>query len=136
MLELQPIFNKYVRIRDAGLPCISCRRYENEIPERFVGGKWDCGHYLTRGAHPELRVNLKNAHKQCKSCNGGSGQFSGKNRTVSEAYRANLIEKIGQDDVDWLEGPHQPLNYDSDYIRRFKKIFRLKTKRLEYRRAK
>jgi len=107
--EAQPIFNKYIRIRDKDECCISCGRNNAEVETTDgwkPGGAWDCGHYLSTGAHDELRFEPKNAYKQCKSCNGGSGQYAKKSETVTRQYRINLIERKGIDLVDWLEGPH------------------------------
>ena len=56
--EAQQEFNKFIRLRDAALPCVSCGRTEDQI-ENTYGGKWDCGHYLSRGSHPELALDRK-----------------------------------------------------------------------------
>lgn len=93
--EAQREFNKVRRLEDKDEPCISCGRYDHEIDGSWMGGKWDCGHYLSVGSHPELRFEPLNAHKQCKSCNGGSGKYTRKGHTVAQDYRENLIKKIG-----------------------------------------
>lgn len=131
--EAQPIFNKYIRIRDKDEDCISCSRTnaEVEVTDGWkIGGAWDCGHYLSVGAHEELRFEPRNAYKQCKSCNGGSGQYTKKNHTVSKQYRINLIVRVGMDTVDWLEGPHVLPHWKADDIRDIKTEFRSKTKEL------
>ena len=92
--DAQTPFNVFIRIRDKDEPCISCGLYDHQIPDKFTGGKWDCGHYLSRGAHTELRFNEDNAHKQCKVCNGGSGKFAKKDESVRKQYKINLIIKI------------------------------------------
>ena len=117
MKEAQAAFNKFIRLRDAGQPCISCGRVEVEWTR---GGAWDCGHFLGRGAYPELRFEELNAHKQCKSCNGGSAKYAKKGRTVSKEYQARLIERVGQDKVDWLKGPHEPKHYTIDDLKAVK----------------
>ena len=66
--ETQTAFNAFIRERDRDKPCISCGATNADLPPRH-GGQWDCGHYLTTGAHPELRFNEFNAHKQCRECN-------------------------------------------------------------------
>ncbi|SUC18926.1 Bacteriophage Lambda NinG protein [Proteus mirabilis] len=69
------------------------------------------------GSHPELRFDERNAYKQCKSCNGGAGRFTHKNASVSQKYEEKLIEKFGQELVDWLRGPHElPHWRREDYI--------------------
>jgi hypothetical protein len=93
--EAQVEFNKYIRLRDEHLPCISCGR--------FHSGQYHAGHYRSVGSAPELRFNELNIHKQCSACNNYlSGNIIN--------YRRNLIAKIGMDKVDWLEGKHEPLH--------------------------
>jgi hypothetical protein len=58
--EAQTIFNKYVRLRDSGLPCISC----NKPPL-----KKNCGHYFSSGGHSNVRFDEDNCHLQCEHCN-------------------------------------------------------------------
>ena len=106
--EAQAALNGYIRARDAG-PCISCQRHH--------AGQYHAGHYRTTGAMPSLRFNTYNCHKQCAPCNN---HLSG---NLVE-YRANLIEKIGQARVDWLEGPQDTKNLDIEYLKRVKRIFR------------
>lgn len=110
--KVQVKFNAYIRERDRGLPCISCSRMDHEITELGGrGGQWDAGHYRSRGASPELRFEPLNCHRQCKSCNGGAGQYSRKDHTVQKAYRKNLEKKIGIEKLEWLEGPHPKKHY-------------------------
>jgi hypothetical protein len=120
-------FNKWVRLRDKDDPCPSCNRYDHEI-QYSPYGKWDCGHYLSVGSHPELRFEPLNAHKQCKKCNGGAGNYSKKERTVSAEYRVNLIKKIGIEKVEWLEGPHEPAKHTRDDLveieRKYKELLK------------
>lgn len=124
--RVQTVFNKYIRLRDKWEPCISCGKSVIEIEKKQgwkTGGAWDCGHYLSVGAYPELRFELYNAHKQCKSCNGGSGNYARKNHTVAKEYRIRIIEKIGIGKVEWLEGPHQPAKYTIDQLKELRQHF-------------
>jgi hypothetical protein len=123
-------FNPYIRERDKDKPCISCGRYDHEIEEKLRGGKFECGHYLSVGSHPELRFDPLNAHKQCKSCNGGSGKYARKNHTVSQSYRINLIERIGIKNVEWLDGPHEPRRYRVDELKEMYDHFKSLTRKL------
>jgi|DEB0MinimDraft_6_1074348.scaffolds.fasta_scaffold29365_2 hypothetical protein len=110
----QKHFNAYIRARDAGMPCVSCGRTESEVEQSEgwkPGGAWDCGHYLSVGSHPELRFEPMNAHRQCKSCNGGAGNYARKNHQVTAAYRVELVRRIGIENVEWLEGPHEPAKF-------------------------
>jgi hypothetical protein len=129
--EAQAIYNKYIRLRDFNDPCISCGKSKEEIEEAQgwkVGGCWDAGHFMTRGAKGQLRFILFNVHKQCKSCNGGSDKFSAKAATVGEKYRVNLIEKIGLEKVEFLENNNELdlKKGDIEYLKRIKKIFNKK----------
>ena len=113
--KTQVIFNKFIRVRDAGHVCISCQK-----PPR----KKNAGHYLSRGASPELRFEELNCHLQCEHCNS----FKSGNQAL---YRFNLITKIGQDKVDWLEGPHEPKRYTLDELKELQQEYKTKTKELE-----
>lgn len=127
--EAQGAFNDFIRERDKNLPCICCGNWPDSDDYK-PGGTWDCGHFKSRGAFPELRFEELNAHKQLKTCNGGSNKYAKKGRTVSEGYRARLIEKIGQAAVDWLEGPHEPKKYTIDDLKAIKAEYKEKLKYL------
>ncbi|MBF3208519.1 recombination protein NinG, partial [Pseudomonas aeruginosa] len=58
-----------------------------------------------------------NVHKQCAPCNNHkSGDIVN--------YRINLVRKIGAENVEWLEGPHEPLKLTIDEIKALKAQFR------------
>lgn len=129
--EAQAAMNGYVRLRDYFDPCISCDKSRQEIEATQgwkTGGAWDAGHFKSRGAYPQLRYLLKNIHKQCKSCNGGSGKFSHKEKTTSEKYKINLIKKIGPEAVEALECEHETRKYEREYLERIKTIFNKKAR--------
>ena len=126
----QTQFNKFIRLRDKDEPCIDCGQFGSG-EDHFTGGKWDAGHYLTRGGYPELRFDEDNCHKQLKTCNGGSGKYAKKNRTVQEGFRIRLIAKIGIEKVEWLEGPHEIPHYSIDDLKAIRERYRLKVKELE-----
>lgn len=116
LAEAQVEFNAFIRTRDAYMPCISCGNTKPNV-------KYNAGHYLSVGAHPELRYNEHNCHKQCEHCNSFlSGNVS--------AYRPNLIEKIGIANVEELEGPQPSMKYTIDQIKEIKSIYKAKTKEL------
>ena len=116
---VQAEFNKFIRNRDYLLPCVSCATTSPQNTGR--GGAWDCGHYLSRGASPELRFEELNCAKQCKKCNSfGSGRI--------QDYRIELIKRIGQDKVDWLEGPHPAKQYAKDDLIALLKLYKAKAK--------
>ena len=130
--EAQAAFNAWVRERDFNHGCISCGRSKEEVESEYSrGGHWDAGHFLSRGARPEHRFNPLNVHKQCKSCNGGSGKYSRKGYTVQQEYRLRLIEKIGLDEVEVMECDHKPLNLTHDELRAIRDKYRKETRKLK-----
>jgi hypothetical protein len=56
----QQVFNKFIRVRDAGLNCISCNK-----PCK----KENAGHYYSQGGHSNVRFDEDNVHLQCEACN-------------------------------------------------------------------
>lgn len=116
--EAQAAFNAWIKIRDADRPCISCKR-----PATW-GGQWDAGHYLSRGARPELRFEPKNVWKQCLPCNR---HLSG-NLVL---FRASLVKEIGIDGVEWLEGHHDPKRYTIEQLKEIKAHYRAEARRLK-----
>jgi hypothetical protein len=56
----QQVFNKFIRMRDEGLNCISC-----DLPPK----KKNCGHYFSQGGHSSVRFDEDNCHLQCEHCN-------------------------------------------------------------------
>jgi hypothetical protein len=118
--EAQSAFNRWVRLRDADKPCISCQRHH--------GGQYHAGHYLSRGARPELAYEPLNCHKQCSPCNLHlSGNVA--------LYRKNLVELIGQSQVEWLEGPHEPKHFSVDDLKAIKAKYTALARELEKARA-
>lgn len=116
LAEAQAVFNKYIRLRDAKDPCISCGRHHT--------GQYHAGHYRSVGANPELRFNELNCHKQCSSCNT---HLSG---NLIE-YRINLIRKIGLASVMEIESKHNPLKLTIDDIKEIKRHYQHKCRELE-----
>lgn len=93
--DLQVLVNRYVRLRDADKPCCTCNK-TNDV-------KYDAGHFLSRGAFPELRFELTNIHKQCSvNCNQhGSG--------MRKEYEDFIVATYGKAQLIWLKGPHKLL---------------------------
>lgn len=115
MKEAQTSFNAWIRERDKDLPCISCQRYHD--------GQYHAGHYRTTKAAPELRFEEMNVHKQCSVCNN---HLSG---NILE-YRINLIKRIGQANVNWLEGSHKPKKYTIDELKAIKEKYKNKLREI------
>lgn len=113
--EAQAAFNRFIRLRDHDKPCISCGRHHQ--------GQYHAGHYRSVGACPELRFDELNVHKQCAPCNDHlSGNIV--------AYRFGLLERIGIDRVEWLEGKHEAKKYTVDEIKAIKVEYTLKAKEI------
>lgn len=110
----QQEINRWVRmVRDKDEPCISCRLPLNDVTPRAI----HAGHYRTVGAHPELRFEPLNIHKQCSVCNDHlSGNLI--------KYRQALIEKIGIEKVEWLEGKHESAKLSVAHIREVRAYYR------------
>jgi len=86
--ETQTIFNKYVRLRDSGLTCVSC--------DKPINGVKHASHYLSSGGHSAVRFHEDNVWVSCYKCNV---MLSGN----QIEYRKRLIKKIGVERVEWLE---------------------------------
>jgi hypothetical protein len=115
LAEAQAAFNRYVRLRDADQPCISCGRMHQ--------GQWHAGHYLSTTARPMLRFHEWNVHKQCQPCNMHlSGNPVG--------YRSGLLQKIGAARVNWLEEFHPPARWSIEELELIKTRYSFLAKKL------
>lgn len=119
--ELQVLVNRCVRLRDSKLGCVSCDKPAN------WNGQWHASHFYSVGHSSFLRFNLWNIHKSCSICNNWlSGNI--------DSYRPRLIEKEGEDKVDWLDRNAKNLcKRDVDWYKRAIKIARKAVKRYEKR---
>ena len=75
----QQVFNKFIRLRDAGNVCISCQKKPL---------KENAGHFYNANNHWSVRFDERNVHLQCEHCN----TFLSGNLIY---YRENLLKKIG-----------------------------------------
>lgn len=114
--EAQAVFNEWVRLRDADLPCVSCGRHHD--------GQYHAGHYRTVGANPEIRFEPLNVWKQCAPCNT---HLSG--NLVN--YRLSLLLRIGAEKLEWLEGPHPARKHTIEEIKAIKADYREKINELK-----
>jgi len=118
LAETQAIFNKFIRLRDDLLPCVSCGRHHE--------GQYHCGHFQPRSTHSKLRFSELNTAKQCAPCNNHkSGNLI--------LYREELCRRIGEPLVEWLETPEQrePTKWTIEDCDNLKKHYRQKIKDLE-----
>jgi len=86
--EVKVIFQRYIRMRDAKLPCISCGATTSSV--------WDGSHYKKAEVYSGVIFNEDNVHKSCGKCN----RYLGGNELN---YRVGLIAKIGNERVLQLE---------------------------------
>jgi len=121
LADAQREFNRYIRVRDAGKPCICCGK---PLAAGSVGGAYDCGHYRSVGSAPHLRFHPDNAHAQNKQCNRwGAG------RAVD--YRLGLIARIGLEAVEVLEADQSPRHYSIDDLKQIKAEYARKRREME-----
>ena len=121
--DSQKAFNAYVRTRDAHRPCISCGSYSNNN-DLITGSRVDAGHYRSVGACPELRFEELNCWSQCVRCNQ---HLSGN----AVEYRIRLRQVIGDEALDWLEGPHEAKKYSIEDLKAITAKYRKMTRELE-----
>lgn len=115
--EAQAAINSWVRlVRDVEKPCISCGRQHE--------GKYDCGHYLSRGAHPNLAFVENNLAKQCVPCN----QYLSGNQI---RFRQGLIARIGLEAVEALESDNEPRKYTISDLQAIKATYTAKLRELK-----
>lgn len=108
--EAQAAFNRYIRVRDKGKPCVSCGKPDDGSHQRHAS------HYRSVGACSSLRFNTWNVHASCMQCNSIlSGNLI--------EYRIRLRDRIGNDRVEWLESNNEITRYDVNYLKRIKMIF-------------
>jgi len=86
--EAKKSFQKYIRLRDKDLPCVSCGVNETEL--------WDGGHYKKAEIYSGVIFNEMNCHKQCRKCN----RFLGGNELN---YRTGLIQRYSEKAVNEIE---------------------------------
>lgn len=119
-------FNAYIRLRDDGLPCITCERpawmVEQDPP--LTGGVWHAGHFQSTGSAPEKRFDEDNVHRQCASCNRPGGHSR-------ETYEASLRARIGDERVDATLAPREAARYTVDDFRRIRDTYRRRTRELK-----
>jgi hypothetical protein len=118
--ECRKIVQAIARIRDRNDGCISCH-----LPANW-DGQWHGSHFRSHGACSVLQFHLWNIHKACSSCNRDNG-----GNIIN--YRPKLVEKIGQERVDWLESQNGTFKPPIEYYIRFKKVMGKRLRRLEKR---
>ena len=114
--KAQAAFNRYIRLRDKGKPCISCG-----VPWR---DNFQACHYVPAGRSSKLRFDEDNVHGGCVRCNlYESGNLRG--------YRIGLIQRIGAARVEEMESDHELRKWGKDELRELTAKYRKKAKGLE-----
>lgn len=112
----QVTFNKFIRLRDNGLLCISCL---NDKPKKV-----NAGHYYSSGGHKNLTFNEDNCHLQCEYCNS----FLHGNLIM---YRDSLLKRIGSERLQQLDDTaHETRKYSREELRELNEYYKQKIKEL------
>jgi len=112
----QQVFNKYIRLRDKGKPCISCLK-----PPK----KENAGHFFSAGTHTAVRFDERNVHLQCEHCNS----FLSGNLLM---YRENLLAKLGYEEFERLSvEAMQTRKYTREELKEIIEIYKKKIKDVE-----
>lgn len=86
--EAKKSFQKWIRLRDENLPCISCGT--------FTADEWHGSHYFDANRYSGLIFDERNVNRACKQCNVFfHGNIAG--------YRKGLILRYGFEFVEQLE---------------------------------
>ena len=115
------VFQHWVRLRDADLPCISCGCFHCD--------EWAGGHWWAAGQYSGLMFHPWNCNKQCNvHCN----KFLSGN---SNNYRIGLVKKIGEENVKWIEENKDRLRkqeYSREELIEITKKYKLKIKNKDF----
>ena len=116
MKEAQTVFNKYIRLRDKGKPCVSCGCQ--------ITGRVNASHYYSAGGHFAVRFDEDNVHNSCIKCNMYlSGNL--------EEYGRRLPERIGHERFEALkQRANQTSKYSVDELKELIKVYKEKIKAL------
>jgi len=121
LAEAQEAFNAFIRLRDAGLPCICCGSpFEPMKP----GGSMDAGHFRSRSTAPHIRFNEDNVFGQRKNCNRPGG-------TTYAKFRAGVLTRIGQERLEAIEANNTEHKWTRDEVRGIRDTYRAKTRQLK-----
>ncbi len=114
--EAKTEFQKYIRKRDAELPCISCGTEQTDL--------WDGGHFKKAELYSGVIFDEMNCHKQCRKCN----RFLGGNELN---FREGLIVRYGESYVIEIEQRAAKLRvykYTKDQLKEIREKYRLLNK--------
>ena len=101
--EAKIAFQRWIRFRDLGKPCISCGKVTNEM---------DAGHFKKAEIYSGVIFNENNCHSQCRKCN----RFQNGNELN---YRLGLIKRYGLDfanDIEQLANDTRQFKFTKDQL--------------------
>lgn len=117
--EAKKVFQKWVRLRDIELDCISCGTQNPKL--------WHGGHFKKAEIYSGLIFDERNVHKQCSRCNvflnGNEGE-----------YRIGLVNRYGKEYVEQLESDSiikRNYKYTKDELIQIKNLYNGKIKDIE-----
>ena len=114
--EAKKVFQKWVRLRDVDLPCISCGTQNPKL--------WHGGHFKKAEIYSGLIFDERNVHKQCSRCNVFLGGNEGE-------YRIGLVNRYGNEYVEQLEADSiikRNYKYTKDELIEIKNVYNEKIK--------
>lgn len=112
----QQVFNKYIRLRDQGQPCIACGSKEMK--------KVNASHFYSAGGHYAVRFDERNVHSGCEHCN----TFLSGNLLK---YRENLLAKLGYEEFERLSfDAMKTRNYTKEELKEIIDTYKNKIKEL------
>ncbi len=114
----QSEFNKFIRLRDKGLPCISCGKPDSGDHQRHAS------HYRSRGGCSFLRFDENNVHASCSQCNNHmSGNIIN--------YTPELIKKVGENEFDRIQNAPKSYKWSRDELIEIYEKYKGKCRELE-----
>ena len=88
--DLQVIFNKYIRLRHEGKPCVSCGKYN----------RLQAGHYFAVKNYDAFRFDERNVHGECAGCNCFD-------ESHLIGYTNNMKNRLSEEDLESLHNEVQ-----------------------------
>lgn len=117
--EAKTVFQRWVRLRDQGLGCVSCGTMNSPV--------WDAGHWWKAELYSGLIFDPDNCHKQCRKCNfyldGNEGN-----------YREGLVKRYGVEFVARILAIKDKLRdhkYSKEELIRIKEMYQQKINQLK-----
>jgi hypothetical protein len=111
-------FQKWIRLRDADLNCISCNGNDKDL--------WDGGHFKKAEIYSGVIFNENNCHKQCRKCN----RYLNGNELM---YRQGLVKRYGENfvkDIEQLANDTRQVKFTKEMLIAKKMQYDIKIKEL------